>query len=321
MRRPWHGLWNEKMVETKMSILSVFARYGYVPFMLIGINGLALYLVGNGAPLVLVALVGLIALAVTFAMERVLPYERGWNHSHGDAGKDTAHGLVYELSNLGGVVLMSTTAAFDPWEGIWPHHWPLWCQFIGAVVVADCMLTLHHYMSHRVSWFWTLHSVHHGVNRLYGFNGLVRHPLHQQIDLVIGMAPLVMAGMPVNVAVLLGLAITVQLFLQHANVDYRIGPFQHLLAVGSAHRLHHVNWEGEGDVNFGLFFTIWDRVLGTLRLTSDRPPVAGDIGVEHQPNYPQRYLAQLALPFRGTRSDVERTMERPSELAAAPAGR
>ena len=303
-----------------MSILSVFARYGYVPVMLIGANGLALYLVGSGAPLFLVGAVALLALGLTFLMERVLPYENAWNRSHDDTGKDAAHGLVYELSNLGGVVLMSTTAALDPWDGIWPHHWPLWCQFVGAVAVADFTLTIHHYMSHRVSWFWTLHSVHHGVNRLYGFNGLVRHPLHQQIDLMIGMAPLVLAGMPVNIAVLLGLAITVQLFLQHANVDCRLGPFQQLLAIGPAHRLHHVNWAGEGDVNFGMFFTIWDRVLGTLRLTSDRAPVAGDIGVEHEPNFPQRYFAQLALPFIGTPSAATARSERPGRLAAVPAG-
>jgi sterol desaturase/sphingolipid hydroxylase (fatty acid hydroxylase superfamily) len=137
------------------------------------------------------------------------------------------------------------------------------------------------------------------VKRLYGFNGLVRHPLHQQIDLAVGTLPLVLAGMPVDVAVLLGLAMTVQLIVQHSNVDYRIGCLKYVLAVGEVHRIHHVNWPGEGDVNFGLFFTIWDRALGTFRRASNRLPTAGDIGVDGEPRYPQGYLAQLALPFVG----------------------
>jgi sterol desaturase/sphingolipid hydroxylase (fatty acid hydroxylase superfamily) len=92
---------------------------------------------------------------------------------------------------------------------------------------------------------WRLHAVHHGVQRLYGFNGLVRHPLHQQLDLAIGTLPLVLAGMPLEVAVLLGLAITIQLIVQHSNIDYALGPFRQVLSIGATHRLHHVHWDGE----------------------------------------------------------------------------
>jgi sterol desaturase/sphingolipid hydroxylase (fatty acid hydroxylase superfamily) len=278
-----------------MSLLYAFARYGYVPFMLIGLNGLALHLASSGVRFWIVGMLTLIAIASAFLAEHVLPYEQAWNKSQGDAGKDAAHSLVYELS--GAILLLPLIASVVPWNGFWPRQWPLWSQLLGAIVVADIAMTSIHYVSHRVDWLWRLHSVHHGVGRLYGFNGLVRHPLHQQIDLAIGTLPLVLAGMPVDVAVLLGFAITVQLIVQHSNVDYRLGPFEHLLAIGPVHRLHHVNWAGEGDVNFGLFFTIWDRVLGTYRPATECTPRVGDIGVQDQPCYPQRYLDQLALPF------------------------
>src|SRR4029077_2330738 len=85
-----------------------------------------------------------------------------------------------------------------------------------------------------------------GVQRLYGFNGFVRHPLHQALDIAFGTLPLVLAGLSVPIAASLGFAIVVQLILQHANVDYRLGPAQKLLAIGPVHRLHHVNWAGEG---------------------------------------------------------------------------
>ena len=161
--------------------------------------------------------------------------------------------------------------------------------------------------------------VHHGVHRLYGFNGLVRHPLHQQLDLVVAVLPLVFLGMPFAVTVLLGLAMSVQLILQHSNVDYRLGPFRHVLAIGPTHRLHHVSWKDEGDVNFGLFSTMWDRLLGTFRASSQQLPAAGDIGLQDEPCYPQCYWAQLALPFRtAARGDARVSLERPQPLAGAP---
>ncbi len=280
-----------------MAAAQIVARYGYVPFMLLGLNGLAIALVTFGSPLWIVGCLILLAILASFLMERVLPYQEGWNGSHDDAGKDAIHGAVYELANLGAILLLPLITSIIPWSGVWPVQLPLWLQLAGAIVVADMGMTLIHYLSHHVGFLWRLHAVHHGVHRLYGFNGLVRHPLHQQLDLAIGTLPLVLAGMPLEVAVLLGLAITVQLIVQHSNIDYALGPFRHVLAIGATHRLHHVHWEGEGDVNFGLFFTLWDRALGTLRLEAKRPPIAGDIGVQDEPSFPQTYLAQLKLPF------------------------
>jgi sterol desaturase/sphingolipid hydroxylase (fatty acid hydroxylase superfamily) len=174
-------------------------------------------------------------------------------------------------------------------------------QLLLAIIIADFSMTIIHYWSHRVGWLWRLHAIHHGVHRLYSFNGLVRHPLHQMLDLAVGTLPLVLAGLPGDVAVLLALAISMQLLVQHSNIDYSLGPLKKFLAIGPVHRLHHVNWTGQGDVNFGLFFTAWDILLGTLRLNSEREPSVGDIGIQNHRDFPQNYMTQLALPFRNPR--------------------
>ena len=155
-----------------------------------------------------------------------------------------------------------------------------------------------HYLSHRFTFLWRLHAVHHGVARLYGFNGVVRHPLHQAIDMTIGTAPLVMAGMPVDVAVLLGFAISVQLIVQHSNVSYELGPLRNHLSIGQIHHLHHVNWGKEGDCNFGLFLTLWDKMFGTFQAEPSRKITADDMGVDELPNFPTSYVEQFLLPFR-----------------------
>jgi sterol desaturase/sphingolipid hydroxylase (fatty acid hydroxylase superfamily) len=280
-----------------MTVLRFFARYGYVPFMLLGLNLAAVYLVSAHYSYLWIGLLFCVAVGLSLLMEWALPYEPEWNETHADAGKDIAHGVAYELANIIALLLLPLITLINPLKGIWPSSLPLAVQLLLAIVVADFGMTMIHYWSHRLPLLWRLHAIHHGVHRLYGFNGLVRHPLHQTLDLAFGTLPLVLVGLPMRVAVLLAFAISIQLLVQHTNVDCELGPLQRFIAVGPVHRLHHVNWAGEGDVNFGLFFTLWDDLLGTLRLASPRAPVAGDIGIQDRPDFPQVYLRQLVMPF------------------------
>ena len=280
-----------------MAVLRFFARYLYVPTLILGFNALALYVMAQGYRYVWLGLLILAAIGLSFLMERVLPYEEDWNRAHDDVGKDVAHGVIYEIANIVTLGILLLISLKLPTWNLWPQSLPMVAQFLLAVLIADCVMTLIHYWSHRVDWLWKFHSIHHGVQRLYGFNGFVRHPLHQTLDIAFGTLPLVLAGLSVRLAAALGVAIVIQLILQHSNVDSRLGPFQRLLAIGPVHRLHHVNWAGEGDVNFGLFFTLWDRLLGTFRPASARRAGAADIGIQACPHFPQAYVKQLKLPF------------------------
>ena len=77
------------------------------------------------------------------------------------------------------------------------------------------------------------------------------------------MLPLLLLGIPERVMAVLAFAVAVQLLLQHANVDMRMGPLRHVFAWAPLHRFHHMKYGTAGDVNFGLFLTCWDRLLGT----------------------------------------------------------
>ncbi len=204
-----------------MWFLRFFARYLYVPAMLLGFVGLAVYLMGNGYHYPWLAFVILAAIGLSFSMELVLPYEEEWNRTHDDIGKDVAHGVVYELGNLVTLGLLLLISLGLPALDLWPSSLPFAVQFLLALLIADCVMTMIHYLSHRVGWLWKFHSIHHGVSRLYGLNGFVRHPLHQAIDVAFGTLPLVVAGLPVPVAAALGVAIAIQLNLQHAKRELR----------------------------------------------------------------------------------------------------
>ncbi|AXK87393.1 sterol desaturase family protein [Nocardia farcinica] len=279
-------------------VVRPLVRYGYVPVMLVGINGAGIALAAAGAAkLWLVALLAA-AVALSFAAERVLPYRPAWNRSHGDAGRDTVHTVVNETLVLGSVAAIPALAALLPGTGIWPHSWPFVIQVLVAILIADLGITLAHYASHHIGVLWRFHAVHHSVTRCYGLNGLMKHPLHQTVEMIAGVTPLLLAGIPVPVAAALALAVAVQLLLQHSNADYRVGPLKHVLALNEGHRFHHLKWAGVGDVNFGLFTLIWDHLLGTYSYDPRRRFTSDDLGMAAKPDYPVGYLAQLAEPFR-----------------------
>lgn len=301
-------------------------RYLYAPFMILGLNGAAFYIVSQGLSYAWLAGILLLALGVAFIAERIVPVQEAWNHSHGDEKANVAHAFAYEISNINGVLLLPIIAWLVPWQGIWPHHWPLIAQVLTAIVIADLAFTLVHYWSHRFPLLWRLHAVHHGVPRMYGFNGLVRHPLHQALDMVVGTLPLALAGMSPQVAILLGFAVSIQLIVQHSNVDYALGPFRNAMSIGRIHHLHHVNWGKEGDCNFGLFTTLWDRMLGTFQPEPPRPITATDLGIDELPHFPRHsFVEQLMLPFvyNPGHGEPERYRQPPpsSSAAAAPLAR
>ncbi|MGY2032390.1 sterol desaturase family protein [Nocardia gipuzkoensis] len=280
-----------------ITLIQPAVRYGYAPLMLLGVNGVGIAVAASGASKLWLLALLVVAIAVSFAAEHVLPYESTWNGSHEDSGRDTAHAFVNETLILASVAAIPALAALIPGDGIWPATLPFVVQVLIAILFADLGITLTHYASHKIGVLWRFHAVHHSVKRFYGLNGLMKHPLHQTIEMTAGVTPLLLLGIPVPVAGALSLAVAVQLLLQHSNADYRVGPFTRVLALNEGHRFHHLKWAGIGDVNFGLFTLLWDHLLRTYSYDPARRFNSDDLGMAAKPHYPVGYLAQLAEPF------------------------
>lgn len=287
-----------RRMTTPTSALANATRYLYAPTMLLGFNGAAVWIMGSGqAPWLLLPLLG-IAIGLSFLAERMLLYAPDWNRSHDDAGRDALHALVNEAANGSSIALTPALVAALGTAARWPHEWPFVLQVLGAVLVLDAGITLAHWLSHRWNLLWRFHAVHHSVERMYGLNGLMKHPLHQAVEMTAGATPLVLAGMPFDVAAAIGFCTAVQLLLQHSNVDYELGPFERWIACNRLHRFHHLREPGAGDVNFGLFTTLWDRLLGTMVHDPSRRFASEDLGLADRRDYPRAYVAQLVEPFR-----------------------
>lgn len=280
------------------SKIELLVKFLYLPFFLVVGNGVAIYMVGqDGSKLVLLAWVGLF-IALSFLIERWVPFDTVFNRPQGDSGRDIVHALVNESLSILGVVSVPVIAGFISLPSVWPTDTPLWLQVLLAVIIADIGITLAHYASHRCNALWQLHAVHHSVKRMYGFNGLMKHPLHQTIETLVGTTPLLLMGAPQEVLMLLVVAVVIQLLLQHSNVAYFTGPFKYFLAINQVHRFHHLNSGKEGDVNFGLFTTLTDHLLSTAYYDKNRVIRSKDLGIGVAPDYPVAYVSQIIEPFK-----------------------
>lgn len=289
-----------------MESARIALRFGYLPLVLLGWNGLGMLVVERGASKAWLPMLLVLAIGLSFVAERILPYEADWNRAHGDGLRDTLHAAVNEAANFSTLLLLPIFTSLLAIEGVWPSQLPFIVQVLLSILVLDVGITLAHLASHRVQVLWRFHAVHHSVKRMYGFNGLMKHPLHQALETVSGTTPLILIGLPTDVATALVFAVAVQLLLQHSNVDYWVGPLRYVLAVNEVHRFHHQQDPELGDVNFGLFTTLWDQLLGTFHFEEREPFVSDDLGIGAEPDYPADYWRQLVQPFRAKRtSDYE----------------
>jgi sterol desaturase/sphingolipid hydroxylase (fatty acid hydroxylase superfamily) len=270
--------------------------------MLVGVNGTGWWLANDGASKAVIVGVLVVAVGLSFAAERLLPYAPEWNRSMGDSGRDLAHAAVNESLQILSLLALPVLVASLSIEGVWPSGLPFAVEVIGSIVVVDFGITIGHWLSHRCDLLWRVHAVHHSVQRFYGFNGLMKHPVHQLFETMVATAPLIVLGLPADVATAVVVAVSVQLLLQHSNADYAIGPLRAVLALNHVHRFHHLKWAGFGDVNFGLFTTAWDRMLGTAVWDPTRRFTSDDIGIGAEPDFPVAYRAQLSKPFQTHRS-------------------
>ncbi len=179
---------------------------------------------------------------------------------------------VAELSYAG------LSAAFGPHaqgaEPVW-----LWgVIFVAVVIVQDFMTFWVHYQEHRIGVLWELHKVHHSTEFLIPISNRRFHPLQAIIDnfgnmlavgLVLGLTSYAFA-LPIHDNSVIGLdglfVLNMLSFyhLRHSHVPMRYGWLERHLISPAQHQLHHSCEERHWDRNFGLCFSWWDRIYGTL---------------------------------------------------------
>ena len=95
-----HGMSTTSPTSTAATAAQAVARYGYVPFMLIGLNGAGIVFTAGGAQKYWLLAVLVVAITTTFLVELVIPYDTAWNRDRADSTRDRIHVAVTDTAAL-----------------------------------------------------------------------------------------------------------------------------------------------------------------------------------------------------------------------------
>jgi sterol desaturase/sphingolipid hydroxylase (fatty acid hydroxylase superfamily) len=165
-------------------------------------------------------------------------------------------------------------------------------QFLVLVIVADFLAYWRHRAEHRI--LWRIHAVHHSPRELHAAHS-IGHPLQALFGfafLSIPMSFIQVAGPELPFAV--GSFIALLAFYIHSPIKLHFGPFRKVLVDNRFHRIHHSTDPRHFDKNFGICFSMWDRLFGTVYEPREEWP---DVGLADR--LPPRTVGEfLRFPFR-----------------------
>ncbi len=176
-----------------------------------------------------------------------------------------------------------------------------------AVLVVDFSIFLAHYLLHKVPFLWEFHKVHHlpkGLNPITGFRyhpidialkksmkvfflgiymGIFSYLINQEIEVI------TVAGLLISTFFL-----RFVMHLRHSHIWISFGwHLSHILQSPAMHHIHHSEREEHYDTNFGLIFSFWDYIFGTIYVPKGREELTMGLGESDYENIWQLY----SLPF------------------------
>ena len=181
------------------------------------------------------------------------------------------------------------------------NAWPLpeWLKIAAGILILDFFIYIWHLLTHELPFLWRFHRVHHSdlnmdvttANRFhlgeFLFTGVIRLAVIYTFG--IGLTAYILFEILVNLSIQYHhSSIRAPAWLERWWVILFVPPF--------LHRIHHSVRIRERDSNYGVIFSIWDRMFGTLITEVEQEKIVIGIG-SHRDIGKLGFWRLLALPF------------------------
>ena len=250
----------------------------------------------------------LIVLFVSFFGVAVWETFRPRRAPGGLAGSRWTTAFLLFLINVGIAAMVmperSESALAPFWQSIYaPSGWMAHLAIgVAVFVLLDFLHYAYHRTLHAVPILWRVHSVHHSDRDVDVSTTYLHHPLENLVLVCVMGIGVVALGFPGIVLAVYSIVATLMAPFQHGNVALPKAMERWLSLVfvtGNLHRAHHSTLVEEGNSNYGLVFSWWDRIFGTLTAV----PKAGHEGLqfgiaEFEGPGRQTLFSLLAAPFK-----------------------
>jgi len=242
------------------------------------------------------------AMVIVAAVEVVIPlHARGrWGHAH-LAPNLALTFLTFATNLVLNAGLLAVVVALEA-RGLGLLRW-LAVPPLAAGIVAVAALDLSFYAAH-VSWhrypsLWRYHAVHHSDPAVDVTTTIRQHPVESLLRYA-AMALAVLAVGPSPVAFgVYRVGSAVNGLFEHANVraPRRLDWILSLVTTWPhMHKVHHSRAVAQTNSNYGNLLSVWDRVFGTFRPSSEGTTIAYGLDGLDRPEM-QTPGALLAMPF------------------------
>jgi sterol desaturase/sphingolipid hydroxylase (fatty acid hydroxylase superfamily) len=176
-------------------------------------------------------------------------------------------------------------------------------RFMLAIVVGEFGAYWGHRWSHEIPLLWRFHAIHHGAEEMDWLVNTRAHPLDMLFTRFCGLVPIYVLGLaqPMGntvdwVPLLYAIVGTVWSFFIHANMSWRFGLLEQVVATPAFHHWHHTNDGSEYiNKNYAAILPLMDILFGTFYLPKRWPKQYGiDTPI------PKSFTRQLLQPMKWT---------------------
>ena len=142
--------------------------------------------------------------------------------------------------------------------------------WLGAFFAVDFIYYWWHRLSHRVSFLWAVHVVHH-QSEDYNLAVALRQAVLSVWTIWPFHLPLALFGVPPLVFATVESFSTLYQFWIHTELVGKLGWYERVFNTPSQHRVHHAINPRYLDRNYAATLCIWDRLFGTFEEEREEP--------------------------------------------------
>lgn len=178
--------------------------------------------------------------------------------------------------------------------------WPLWLEFIAALLIFDFLIWAQHLITHKIPLLWRLHRVHHADTHMDVTTAIRFHPVEIALSMLLKIGAVYLFGPSAVAVIVFELILNGCAMFNHSNLRLprRFDAVLRLfLVTPDMHRVHHSDKRCEHDSNYGFSIALWDRLFRTYIAQPKGGHNTMTIGLHWQDERPSRLGWSLKLPF------------------------